>query len=336
MQTIFKRSKLLAGGLATYGAIGIVRSPARAAQFEYKLALTDPIDYPSSVRLIQMTNAVAAETNGRMQIKVYPNSILGSSASMLTQLRLGVVHFFASNHYGFSPLVPLIQIDSVGFAFSSPKQPLALLDGDLGVFLRKEFAAKGMYLFERSFDIGFRQVTSGTKPIRIAADFNDFKIRVPPAPIFVDLFKTLGSSPVPIDSNELYTALQTHLVDGQEVSMQGMESYRTYEVQKYLSVTNHLWVGIYMAANGNAWNALPPDIQEIIKRNTVKYTLMERKDIGFTNTSLTDKLKRQGLTFITPDIAGMRARLAPYYGRWKNELGSTAWSILEAGVGKLG
>jgi TRAP-type transport system periplasmic protein len=335
MRSKSNRSRFLAG-VSTLGAIGIVQAAAPAAQFEYKLALSDPVEYTTSVRMAQMANAVSAETNGRMQIKIYPNSVLGSTASILTQLRLGVIQFYCTNHYGFSALVPLIQIDSVGFAFSSQKQPVTLLDGALGAYIRKEFAAKGMYVFEKTFDLGFRQVTSSTKPIREVGDFTGFKIRVPPAPIFVDLFKTLGASPVPIDSNELYTSLQTHLADGQEVSMVGIESFRTYEVQKYLSVTNHLWVGYYLAANAGTWAAVPPDIQAVVKRNVDKFTVAERKEIPFLNESLADKLKRQGLIFNTPDVSGMRARLGPYYARWKNELGSTAWSLLEAEVGKLG
>jgi TRAP-type transport system periplasmic protein len=335
MRTIVRRSRFLAGALTTFGTLNVVAGPSSAAQFEYKLAFANPIDYPTSVRMVQMAKAVSAETNGRMQIKIYANGTLGSDESMLTQLRLGAIEFFATFLSGFAALVPVIQISNVGFAFINQNQPLELMDGALGAYVRREFAAKGMYVFEKAFDLGFREMTSYTKPIRNVADLAGFKIRVPSTPIFIDLFKTLGAAPVPVNSNELYTALQTHLADGQEASMSGIESYRTYEVQRYLSVTNHLWVGDYLVANGTAWNALPSDIQAVIKRNTEKFTLLERKEIRIFNGALADKLKRQGLVFNTPEVTGMRAPLGPYYARWRNELGSTEWNLLEAQVGKL-
>ena len=301
------------------------------------LGLADPVDYPTTVRLTQMAAAVNAETNGRLQIKVYANSVLGSVDSMLTQLRLGGIQLLCIFHPGFTSLIPAMQIDSIGFAFADERQPVELLDGALGAYLSKEFAAKGIYLFEKTFDLGFRQVTSGSKPIKEAADFTGFKIRVPPSPIYVDLFKTLGASTVAVNSNELYTALQTHLADGQEASLAGIESYRSYEVQKYLSLTNHLWVGYYLDRERElVESALPPDLQAVVTRNAVKSALLERGDIRAINAALADKLKRQGLTFLKPDVASMRGRLGPYYARWKGELGSTVWGLLEARVGKLG
>ena len=150
------------------------------------------------------------------------------------------------------------------------------------------------------------------------------------------MFKALGASPVPIDGSELYSALQTHLVDGEETALQIIATYRLYEVQKYLSFTNHRWAGSTLVANGAAWDALPADIQAVVKRNADKYARLCNNDTFYSSDAYTDKLKRQGLTVNTSDTTSMRARLGAYYARWKKELGSTAWDLLEARVGKLG
>lgn len=283
-----------------------------------------------------MAAAIGAETNGRLQIKVFANSVLGSQTSMMGQLRIGSIQFLIANHSLFASLVPAAQISSVGFAFTSDKVPLDALDGALGAYVRRELGAKGLHVFEKTVATGFRQVTSATKPIRTADDLANLRIRVIAAPIFVDLFKTLGASPVPLDSNELYVSLQTRLVDGQENGLPGIEGFRVYEVQRYLSLTNHIWSGEWLTANVDSWNALPSDIQTIVNRNAQKYILLERRDATELNASLLDKLHRQGLAVNTADAASMRARLAPYYARWKNEFGATAWGLLEESAGKLG
>jgi tripartite ATP-independent transporter DctP family solute receptor len=212
----------------------------------------------------------------------------------------------------------------------------AAMDGSLGAYLRQQMEAAGFVVFPKMFDLGFRQITSSTHPIRTADDFTGFKIRTPPSKIFVDLFQTLGAQPTSISFNELYTSLQTHVVDGQETPYSVIESSKFYEVQKYLSVTNHLWAGWWLLASPGAWNALPPDIQAIVRHNAEKYALLERRAVDVLNNALADKLQRQGLAFNVADAASIKAKLGDFYQRWRTTFGATAWSLLEATTGKLG
>jgi TRAP-type C4-dicarboxylate transport system substrate-binding protein len=126
------------------------------------------------------------------------------------------------------------------------------------------------------------------------------------------------------------------VADGQDTAFQIIESFKLYEVQKYLSLTSHSWSGSTMIANANAWNALPADVQTIFKRNADKYALLACNDIYISNESLADKLRRQGFIFNKADTATMRSRLGAYYAHWKSEIGATAWGLLESQVGKLG
>lgn len=322
---------------AAFASIAFVRAPARAAQFDYKFAHGTPLDHPLHVRAVQMCDAIRTETNGRLDIKIFPNNILGGELAQLTQMRSGAIQFMTIQGVSLGTVAPAAQMDGVGFAWKDSPQALAAFDGPMGAYLRKEVADKGIYSFEKVFDLGMRVVTTSTHPIHGAADFQNLKLRTPPAPISVDLFRTLGASPTPIVFPELYTALQTHVVDGQETPYATIETAKLYEVQKYLSVTNHMPTVFWFLGNQDAWNALPPDIQKIVNRNAAKYTLLERQDIAQISEATADKLRKDGLVFNTDvDTRSIRAALGPFYAKWKDQFGPTAWALLEKTAGKLG
>ena len=327
-----RRQAIFTGG--AIAATSMLR-PSAAAQFVYKLAHQQSLEFPLHVRTVQMVNAIRAETNGRMEIQIFPNSILGGQTSLLGQVRLGSIQFLNLGDANYTPVVPAFGVEAVGFAFNSFYQPLKAYSGPLGAYIRREFAAKGLYAFDGVFGVGFRQLTSSTKPIKTADDLTGFRVRIVPAPIILDFFRTLGASPTAIDSNEMYTALQTRVVDGQDGPLATIESFKLYEVQKFLSITNHTWTGNSYVANGQAWEALPSDVQDIIRRNVKKYALLGSKDVDLTNGAVFDKLKRQGLVANAADVNSMRRRLGSYYSRWKAELGATLWNLLEDAVGKL-
>ena len=169
------RARFAAFVSSNVGAISLAPARARAAQFTYKVAHAGPLDDPRHVRLVQMAHAVKIETNGRMEINVYPNSILGSQTSMMAQIRLGSIEFFCGDILYFASVLPIAAIASIGFAFKDSRQGWEALDGSLGAYLRQEFALKGLHVFEKGFENGMRQTTSSTKPIRNVDDFTGFK-----------------------------------------------------------------------------------------------------------------------------------------------------------------
>ncbi|MBD5656276.1 MAG: TRAP transporter substrate-binding protein DctP, partial [Candidatus Eremiobacteraeota bacterium] len=135
---------------------------------------------------------------------------------------------------------------------------------------------------------------------------------------------------------DLYTALQTKVVDGQENPLANIDTARFYEVQKYLSLTNHMWSGFWLIGNQDAWNALPADMRAIVERNFAKYASAQRKATDNLNTTLAQQLAKKGLTVNSPPLSPFRPRLASYYAKWKSEFGNGAWSVLEKYSGKLG
>jgi tripartite ATP-independent transporter DctP family solute receptor len=211
------------------------------------------------------------------------------------------------------------------------------MDGKLGAYIRGEIGKRGLVAFERQWDNGYRQITSASKPIRTPEDLNGFKIRVPPSPLWTSLFRSFGASPANINFSETYSALQTRLVDGQENPLVVIDTAKLYEVQKYLSVTNHMWDGFWFLANRRALEALPKDTQEIVRREFNRSAVEEREDVARLNASLEGTLKQKGLEFIATDPAAFRAALkqAGFYAEWQEKFGRDAWNVLEGAVGTL-
>ncbi len=330
-----KRVQFAGGGVAAALALAAAPRPAQAAQFNYKYGTPTQPTHPLTLRAIQMWDAVRSETGGRLDVKVFPNSELGGDTAVLTQLRSNAIQFLNFTGGIMASVVPSAAVDGVGYAFKNSEQAFATMDGPLGALVRKDLMAAGIFAFEKIWDNGFRQITSGTKPIQTDADLAGFKIRTPASKLWVEMFKALGASPTPMNIAELYTSLQTHIVDGQENPLAIIEAAKFYEVQKYLSITNHMWTGFWLIANGDAWSALPGDIQTVVTRNATKYALLERSDVAKMTTETLAQLKTQGMAVNTADAASFKAKLGPYYAVAKELVGAQAFGLLEQSVGKL-
>jgi tripartite ATP-independent transporter DctP family solute receptor len=332
----FERKKFLAGSAAVFASINVIRAPAKAAEFEYKFATNAPISHPLNTNAVPMWENVKKETGGKVDVKIFPNNVLGGDTAMLTQLRSGAIQFFTLSGGILTNVVPVAGIQGVPFAFKSLKEVFTAFDGELGAYVRKEIENNGLYAFPLITDNGFRQITNSVRPINTVKDLEGLKIRTPVGRLWVDLFKTLGAQVATINISEAYSALQTHVVDGQENPYIVIEFQRFFEVNKYLSVTNHMWDGYWFLANLDAWKALGPENQKIVSKYADIYSRGERRDNNNFNLALADKLGRQGMAINTADTATFKAKLGDFYARWQKEFGSTAWSILEKYTGKLG
>ena len=333
----FRRGRFLAGAGSALATLGTVSAPARAAAWNYRYASNLSVDHPLNVFMHQCWDAVRRESGGRLDVKIFPNSELGGDTAVLSQLRSGAVQFFSLDGGILQGVVPVAAIQGIGFAFKDSAAGFRALDGTLGDYVRKEITAKGLYVHPKMWENGMRQITSNSKPIHTAGDLNNFTIRTPAGALWVDLFKSFGASPAPISFNETYTALQTKVVDGEENPYAIIDSAHLYEVQHYLSVTNHMWSAYHLLGNSDAWRALPPDVQAIVDRNLTKYALLQRTATAERNASLADQLARRGMKISQADTNTFRARLetSGFYRRWKATFGDAAWGLLESYSGKL-
>ena len=323
---------------SAFASIAFLRRPAEAAEFALKYASAQQSDNPVTLAMNAAAEKIKTESGGRVQLSVFPNSILGGDAAMLTQLRSGAINFLTYLDGSLATVVPLSAIGNVGFAFKDYGEVFAAMDGTLGAMVRGEISKAGIHVFEHIWDNGFRQITSSMKPIETPDDLTGLKIRVPTSPIEVSLFRSLGASPTALAFSEVYTALQTHLVDAQENPLTIIENGKVFEVQKYLSLTGHVWTGFWFLANADLWSGLPKDVRELVERNIEGAVLGQRKVSEAANTTLLAKLKGQGLAVNRPDHAPFKRKLeqAGFYAEWRAKLGANAWKALEQTTGALG
>ncbi|MDP4026575.1 TRAP transporter substrate-binding protein [Methylobacterium sp. NEAU 140] len=313
-------------------------SPARAAaEYRLKFANIMPADHPLNTRMVEASRAINEQTGGRVDIQVFPASQLGTDADMLSQLRIGAIDFFAQSGLIAATLVPVAAVTGVGFAFKDYAQVWPAVDGALGKHVVEAFAKANILAFDRMWDNGFRQTTSSAREIKTPDDLQGFKIRVPPSPLWTSLFKSLGASPTSIPWGETYAALQTRVADGLENPLAGIYFAKMYEVQKNLSLTNHMWDGFWFLANRKRFEAMPSSIQEIVTRSVNEAAVKQRADVERLNASLRADLTAKGLRFLDVDSAAFRRKLqgSDFYREWKVKFGDQAWELLEASCGRL-
>jgi tripartite ATP-independent transporter DctP family solute receptor len=313
------------------------RAHAQTADFSYKYANNLPVTHPLNVRAQEAADRIKKDTGGKFELQIFPNNQLGSDTDVLSQLRSGGVEFFTLSPLILSTLIPTASISGIGFAFPDYSGVWKAMDGDLGAYMRAQIAKANLVAMDKIWDNGFRQITTSSKPIQTPADLKDFQIRVPPSPLWTSMFKALGASPTTINFAEVYTALQTKVVDGQENALGIVATAKLYEVQKYCSLTNHMWDGFWFLANRPAWEAIPQDMRDIVAKNLNEAGLAQREDVAKLNAGVQGDLTAKGMVFNQPDPTEFRdaLRKAGFYGDWKRRFGPEAWGKLEAAVGNL-
>jgi tripartite ATP-independent transporter DctP family solute receptor len=237
-----------------------------------------------------------------------------------------------------SSVVPTAALDGVGFAFKDAGSVMRAMDGALGAHIRAALLQANLYAPSKIWDYGFRQITSSVKPIRTVDDIAGMKIRVPGAAAYVDLFKALGAAPTSIQFNEVYPALQTKIVDGQENPLSTILTSKFYEVQKYCALSNHIWQGNWVLINGRVWKGLPPKLQEIVERRLDESAMAQRQDLATLSQSFQDTMAKAGLLFNPIDADSFRKKLSAtgYYTDARKKFGEASWHVLEdAAGGKL-
>jgi len=315
----------------TLGSLTVFSRSLRAADFAFTQYHNQTTASALHKRIVEMWDAVRAETRGRVEVQVFPqnNNIQGSDPAALKALVAGDIQFFTLMGGILGTIVPAAEVQQVPFAFRSAAHAHQAMDGPLGAYLCEEMAAKGIHGFQTgAFDNGMRQITAN-KRIVTPDDLAGLKMRVPAGQLVADTFKAFGCQPVIINSDSIHAALKDGRADAQENPLTLADQFKLYEVVKYVAMTDHMWSGFNLLANLPAWQRLPEDIRGIIDRNVTKYVRLQRQDQIQANTRLRPELAARGLEFNTPDAAPFKKKLAGTYATWKDKLGSRCWNLLE-------
>lgn len=336
MKTITRRS--FAAAAAAMPIASILSRPAGAAEFTLKFATGQDPSHPVNRRAAEAIARIKAATNGRIEINLFPANQLGSDPDLLGQIRNGAIDYLNIGSSVLATLVPGAGIINTGFAFTSTEQVWKAMDGELGTHVKREIEKIGLVVPCKFWENGFRQLTSSTREIKTPGDLKGFKMRVPPAPILTSLFQALGAGPAPLAFNEVYSALQTKVFEGQENPLAIIATAKLNEVQKFCSLTSHVWDAYIILANRKSFARLPGDLKAIVARELDKAADDERADIAALSASLRADLTAKGMTFLEVDKGAFRDALkkTTFYKDWRAKFGEEGWAALQKAVGELG
>jgi len=328
----------LASAALAAGAAGLYSGPSRAADFTLKFANNLPMTHPMNVRAREAAKRIKEASGGAVTLQVFPSSQLGGDTDMIAQARSGAIDLYAGPPVILGTLISAAQISAVGFAFKDYDQVWAAMDGALGAHIREEIAkSENLFAFEKIWDNGFRVTTTSTRPIASPADLAGMKLRVPPSPMLMSMFRSFEAAPVSLNFAEVYSSLQTRIVEGQENPLSLINSAKLYEVQKYCSLTNHMWDGFWILGNKARFARLPEDVQVLVSKHINEAGVNMRADLRAMQDSVIAQLDGKGLAIsnVAPDAFRQKLREAGYYAKWRENFGQHAWQLLESTVGSL-
>jgi tripartite ATP-independent transporter DctP family solute receptor len=280
---------------------------------------------------------IADASNGQLEVRLFVQNTLGGDTEMLSQVRSGATEMMQVGNNILSAVLPSATLLSIPFAFRSAEQYQSAMDGPVGAFIGAAGAKIGIRMFPHSFYGGFFEMQNRVRPIDKPADMVGLKFRVPAGPIDVATFRALGATPTAIDLHEVYTSLETHLVDGIEVPLPTVRNFKFYEQVKYCSMTNHIGLAYMLFVNGDAWQRLPKPLQEILDREFGAAALAGSKAMMAQEISIAGELTSDGMVFNhpNPEPFAQAIRSAGLYKQWHDQNDPKGWDALEKTTGKL-
>lgn len=224
-----------------------------------------PFDVASAAMAAVFKNEVEANSNGQIKVEIYPNGVLGKEAETMVQVKSGVVQSFISSSGGMAQFYPLIDVTNMPFAFSSYNVGYKVYDGPFGKELAADIEKKaGFKVLGFGESGGFFAITNAKKPIKSPADMKGIKLRTMTLPLHQAIVKALGASPTTVAWAEVYTSLQTGVVDGQMNPISIIAMAKFQEVQKYITLTNHLYAPYVWVMNPKFYAGLTPELQKVV------------------------------------------------------------------------
>ena len=304
-------------------AAGFFISPAdiRAAEFDLVEAHTTTAEHPYTLGMVRYAQLVRERTQGRVAIQIHHSRELGDERQVVEGLQLGTIHLTVTSTGPLGGFVPEMNVVDLPFLFRNPEHAYKVLDGEIGRNLLGRFEAvgiKGLAFWEN----GFRHITTAKSPVRIPSDLKGLKIRVMENKVHQAAFRQLGSDATPMAWGEVFTSLQQGLLDGQENPIPIIYTFKLDEVQKYVSLTAHVYSPAPVLISKKAWDRMPPDVQKIMLDAAVEVAKYQRGLIHDQERKQLGELKAKGMTIIEhPDQAAFREAMQPVFEQFQAQFG---------------
>ena len=311
---------------ATLAALALLGLPAAAADFKdrsIKVSHVVPKDHPFQIGLERYAELLAAKTGGKMKMRSFPDGQLGAELQSISAAQGGVLEMALVSTAATASVVKEFGVFDLPFLFNDGKEVDLVLDGPIGSRLLARLPEKGLVGL-CYFETGFRHLTNSRRPVARLEDFKGLKIRTIQNPVFIDVFATLGANPTPMAFTEVFNALESKAIDGQETPYSNIHGNRFYEVQKYVSSTSHIYGGAVILASKKFWDQLSADEQKVLQDACYPARDHERSYSRENDPKLLGELKAKGMVYteIAPtERARLREVLKPVYQKYSRTLG---------------
>lgn len=282
-----------------------------------------PKDHPFQVGVEKFADILAQKTGGRMKMRGYPDGQLGAELQSISAAQGGILEMALVSTAAAASVVKEFGVFDLPFLFTDFKEVDLVLDGPIGRRLLERISDKNLVGL-CYFETGFRHVTNSRRPITKLEDLKGLKIRTIQNPVFIDIFNTLGANATPMAFTEVFQALESKALDGQETPYNNIYGNKFYEVTKYVSNTGHIYGGAVILASRKFWDQLTPAEQKLLQESCNTARDFERSFQRSEDPKLLEQIKAKGgiYTEISPaERARMRDALKPVYEKYASKLG---------------
>lgn len=286
---IFLAASMLAGCSSNKGS-----ETAAAKKVVLKLGTEAAASHPETKGALKLAELVKQKSNGTLELQVFDSAKIGSMKERTEGLRMGTVDMSTSSVGFLASYIPVLGIFDLPYIYQDKAHEFRVFDGEIGKEIDKKMQEKGFRVI-CNFDMGSRQITNNKGPIRTIEDIKGMKIRVPQSEASIEGFKALGAAPTPMAFSEVYMGLQQKVVDGQENPLSIVMSNKFYEVQKYLSLTNHQLFIQVLSISEKSWQKLSPEHQKILMECAKEAQAYEREIAAKDEKDLISTLKEKGM-----------------------------------------
>ena len=262
-----------------------------------KASDTHPKGYPTVVAVEQMGQQLEKETNGDIKIKMFPGGVLGTEKEVVEQVQLGAVQIARVTLGVVGPVVPDVNVFNMPFVFRNEAHMRAVVDGPIGQEILDKITASEFNIVALAWMDGGTRNLYTKKPIHSIADLKGMKIRMINNPVFIDTMNAMGGNGISMDTSEVFTALQTGVVDGAENNPPTMLEHNHFQEAKYYTLTGHLIIPEILVMSKATWNELSPDQQKLVQTAAREAQMTERKLWDEKVAASEAKLKAAGVVF---------------------------------------
>lgn len=332
MKRLMIKTLVAVAALAAFG----VATAQDIKEHTIKFATQNPKGHPIVAGMEKFTEIVTAKSGGKIKVNLFPGGVLGGDAPNVSALQGGTIEMVSMNSGILASQVKEFAVFDFPFLFANGKEADAVVDGPFGKKMHDKLLDKGIVGLTY-WELGFRNMTNGKRPINKVEDLAGLKIRVIPNPINLDWVKALDANPTPMAFPEVYAALESKALDGQENPLSVIAANKFNEVQKHLTITNHVYNPQSVIISKKFWDTLNNDEKKLIGDAAVeagKYQRQVARDAAGASLDVLKKAGMQVTELPAAEMAKLRDKMKPVIAKYSANVGESTVSDLMAELAK--